>query len=61
MTVSDRGSKHICPDCGVKYYDLNKDVIACPKCGAKPAPPKVRKASQPARKLGRSAFGRYPN
>ena len=28
------GVKRICQECGVKFYDLNKDVIVCPKCEA---------------------------
>jgi uncharacterized protein (TIGR02300 family) len=27
------GTKRLCPGCGAKYYDLNKDPISCPKCG----------------------------
>jgi uncharacterized protein (TIGR02300 family) len=27
------GTKRICPNCGTRYYDLNKDPIICPKCG----------------------------
>jgi uncharacterized protein (TIGR02300 family) len=40
------GTKRICPACGSKYYDLNRDPITCPNCGtvfevvmAKAAPP----------------------
>jgi len=40
------GTKRICPACGTKYYDLNRDPITCPNCGtvfevttAKAAPP----------------------
>jgi uncharacterized protein (TIGR02300 family) len=29
----DLGTKRVCPNCGTKYYDLNKDPIICPKCG----------------------------
>jgi uncharacterized protein (TIGR02300 family) len=28
------GTKRICPNCGAKYYDLNRDPIVCPKCNA---------------------------
>ncbi len=28
------GSKHECPSCGTKYYDLGKNDAACPKCGS---------------------------
>jgi len=27
------GGKHTCQHCGVKYYDLNRSPIVCPKCG----------------------------
>ncbi len=36
MNTSDRGLKHVCPECATKYYDLKKKVVACPRCGAKP-------------------------
>ena len=41
MEKSERGRKHICPDCTTKYYDLKKDVVTCPRCGAAPAAPKT--------------------
>src|SRR5215813_4194120 len=28
------GTKRLCASCGAKFYDLNKDPINCPKCGA---------------------------
>jgi uncharacterized protein (TIGR02300 family) len=28
------GTKRLCTSCGAKFYDLNKDPIHCPKCGA---------------------------
>jgi uncharacterized protein (TIGR02300 family) len=28
------GIKRLCASCGAKFYDLNKDPIHCPKCGA---------------------------
>jgi uncharacterized protein (TIGR02300 family) len=28
------GAKRQCQSCGTKFYDFNKDPIACPKCGA---------------------------
>ncbi len=59
MNLSDRGLKHVCPECTTKYYDLRKEVVACPRCGAKPLAAKVPKAPQPARKTVRTTFGRY--
>ena len=59
MNNSDRGLKHICPECASKYYDLGKAIVACPKCGAKPLAAKVPKAGQPAKKTARPTLGRY--
>jgi uncharacterized protein (TIGR02300 family) len=28
------GTKRVCQSCGAKFYDLSKDPITCPKCGA---------------------------
>jgi uncharacterized protein (TIGR02300 family) len=28
------GSKHQCHQCGTKFFDLNKNPVVCPKCGA---------------------------
>ena len=53
MNTSDRGLKRVCPECTTKYYDLKKEVVACPRCGAKPLAAKAPKAAQPARKTGR--------
>jgi len=36
MNTSDRGLKHVCPECATKYYDLKGAVVACPGCGANP-------------------------
>jgi uncharacterized protein (TIGR02300 family) len=60
MNTSDRGLKHTCPECAIKYYDLKKTVVVCPKCGAKPATARVLKSARPAKKTGGTAFGRYP-
>ena len=60
MNTLDRGSKHICPKCAAKYYDLRKVIVACPLCGAKPAAAKVPKATPPTRNAGRRIFGRFP-
>lgn len=49
------GTKHTCADCGAKFYDLNKQDPACPKCGGgplpAPEPPKGRSSRKPARKM----------
>ncbi len=28
------GTKHECPSCATKYYDLGKADAPCPKCGS---------------------------
>jgi uncharacterized protein (TIGR02300 family) len=28
------GNKHQCQQCGTKFFDLNKNPVICPKCGA---------------------------
>jgi uncharacterized protein (TIGR02300 family) len=33
VTKAELGTKRVCPNCGTKYYDLNRDPIVCPKCG----------------------------
>jgi uncharacterized protein (TIGR02300 family) len=33
VAKADLGTKRICPNCGAKYYDLNRDPIICPRCG----------------------------
>ena len=33
MARPELGAKRHCPNCGAKYYDLNRDPITCPKCG----------------------------
>ncbi len=59
MSTSDRGLKHVCPECATKYYDLKKKVVTCPRCGAKPLAAINPKATQPARKTGRTTSQRY--
>jgi uncharacterized protein (TIGR02300 family) len=39
-----RGTKRVCPGCGSKFYDLNRDPAACPICGAE------YRAEEPMRK-----------
>ena len=33
MAKREWGAKHTCMSCGVKFYDLHRNPIACPKCG----------------------------
>ena len=28
------GKRRICPACGVKYYDMNREPVTCPRCEA---------------------------
>jgi uncharacterized protein (TIGR02300 family) len=32
LSKPELGIKHLCGNCGAKFYDLNKDTIACPTC-----------------------------
>ncbi len=59
MNLSDRGVKHLCPDCASKYYDMKKENPVCPSCGAKPPAPKLSRYNGPARKTTRTTFRRY--
>ena len=49
LATTDLGEKHICPECGSRFYDLGKHPPVCPKCKtvltetAEPA--KAKKAS----------------
>ncbi len=49
MKRSERGRKHVCPECECKYYDLAKKVAVCPRCGAKPPAAKLVSSGRPAR------------
>ena len=34
MAKPELGTKRLCASCSAKFYDLNKDPVHCPKCGA---------------------------
>ena len=34
MAKPELGAKHQCQQCATKFFDLNRDPILCPKCGA---------------------------
>lgn len=34
MAKPELGNKHQCQQCGIRFFDLNKTPITCPKCGA---------------------------
>jgi len=40
----ERGIKRVCQNCGALYYDLDKDPIICPKCGAEFDPEAILKS-----------------
>ena len=47
------GSKHECPACDTKYYDLGKADPVCPSCGADPGAevdPETKKAAAKSKK-----------
>ena len=44
MGKIERGIKRICQGCGALYYDLEKDPIICPKCGAEFDPEAILKS-----------------
>ena len=51
--MPELGSKHECPSCGIKFYDLGKPEPICPKCGANVkhlAPSEPSTSSQAARR-----------
>lgn len=44
MAKPELGTKRLCPNCGAKYYDLNRSPILCPRCGSPFDPHMVAKA-----------------
>ncbi len=48
MAKKKLGNKHVCYQCGCKFYDLRKPRPICPKCGAdqNEAPKKAQPAPQ---------------
>lgn len=49
MAKPELGAKRHCLTCATKFYDLNRDPILCPKCGAVfHAAPLARAAARPA-------------
>lgn len=34
MPKEEWGVKRVCPKCSVRFYDLQKDPMTCPACGA---------------------------
>ncbi|WGF90625.1 TIGR02300 family protein [Marinivivus vitaminiproducens] len=51
MVKPEWGVKRVCQTCGARFYDLQKDPIVCPSCGATFDPETVsrtRRRSKPA-------------
>ncbi len=48
MVKPEWGTKHSCPKCGTRFYDLGKDdPVACIDCGNQWYPEPVLKTKQP--------------
>ncbi|HKH81152.1 MAG TPA: TIGR02300 family protein [Methylovirgula sp.] len=49
MAKPELGNKHHCQQCGTKFFDLNRNPVLCPKCGAvqQVASARVARASAP--------------
>jgi uncharacterized protein (TIGR02300 family) len=48
-TKAMRGTKRLCHACEVRFYDLHRDPIVCPACGAHHAPEAVQTVEARAR------------
>ena len=52
MTKPEWGAKRVCVSCGTRFYDMLKEPIFCPKCGAEytnSLPQKTKKTASKAR------------
>lgn len=53
VSKAELGIKRLCPNCGARYYDLNRNPIVCPRCGtefqAPAAAPAAKARPQTAR------------
>jgi len=49
VAKAELGTKRVCPNCGAKYYDLNRDPIICPRCGTQFEVSTVRTRAQAAK------------
>ena len=48
MVKKEWGKKHFCTKCETKFYDMNKEVLTCPNCGADYKPEKKSSRRNPA-------------
>ena len=46
MAKSDWGLKRTCQSCGARFYDMGRELPACPKCGTKFDPEAVLKSKR---------------
>ena len=44
MVKPEWGAKRVCHSCGAPFYDLHRDPITCPKCGAAYDPEAILKS-----------------
>ncbi|MEZ5367505.1 MAG: TIGR02300 family protein [Bryobacterales bacterium] len=49
MTKPELGVKRDCPQCGARFYDLNKEPAHCPKCDHEFIPEALLKPRKPRR------------
>ncbi|MBB4286083.1 TIGR02300 family protein [Roseospira goensis] len=55
MAKPEWGTKRTCGSCGARFYDMRRQPVVCPKCGAAheedaPARPRRAKAAAPEKK-----------
>ncbi len=48
MAKADLGTKRLCPNCGARYYDLDRVPVICPRCGTEFVLPTSRARPQAA-------------
>src|SRR5712671_5287377 len=44
MVKPEWGAKRVCHSCGAPFYDLHRDPISCPQCGATYDPEAILKS-----------------
>lgn len=60
MQSGARGRKHRCGACGAVFYDLQRELTACPKCETPYAASAHMPRGEPTRKRSWSKRGRRP-
>ncbi len=66
MAKQDWGTKRQCPECGTRFYDLNRTPIVCVKCGTafRPEPllkPRRQRETEIRPRVGRAAPVKKPD